>query len=385
MPGRRVTSIAEDPDLEVFQDFDVQDPEEAPLKRRPWAADEDEHLKMLVDEHGVKSWAHIATYLHMRNGKQCRERWRNHLRPQLHKGEWSVDEDTEIWTRVQEMGTKWAQISELYMPNRTDNDIKNRWNSIIRKSHAPGGREWTAEETDLRNQFLGKGGHPPRSEMAARTKAARAEGEEGEGRPRASRKREAPKAPKDTSPSAHRKLFKSPGFAAEVPAFRPPTDPLPNPLVSPPTSNPPSPSPPQVEQELRASGTGLSPALDGRPALNTRSKSQSNTPAGPSVSQTPSSAFRAILEGEISAESFDAESYLPELSGGNVSSIISGLSFSPVNAKFTHASLAAWFDDLDKTVSPLLPLASPTAVAAAAAARGQPSALGRTSSHVESA
>ena len=148
---------------------------------------------------------------------------------------------------------------------------------------------------------------------------------------------------------------------------------------------PPSPSPPQVEQELRASGTGLSPALDGRPALNTRSKSQSNTPAGPSVSQTPSSAFRAILEGEISAETFDAESYLPELSGGNVSSIISGLSFSPVNAKFTHASLAAWFDDLDKTVSPLLPLASPTAVAAAAAARGQPSALGRTSSHVESA
>ena len=243
MPGRRVASIAEDPDLEVFQDFDVQDPEEAPLKRRPWAADEDEHLKMLVDEHGVKSWAHIATYLHMRNGKQCRERWRNHLRPQLHKGEWSVDEDTEIWTRVQEMGTKWAQISELYMPNRTDNDIKNRWNSIIRKSHAPGGREWTAEETDLRNQFLGKGGHPPRSEMAARTKAARAEGEEGEGRPRASRKREAPKAPKDTSPSAHRKLFKSPGFAAEVPAFRPPPDPLPNPLVFAPTPDPPSPSP----------------------------------------------------------------------------------------------------------------------------------------------
>ena len=52
MPGRRVASIAEDPDLEVFQDFDVQDPEEAPLKRRPWAADEDEHLKMLGDKPG---------------------------------------------------------------------------------------------------------------------------------------------------------------------------------------------------------------------------------------------------------------------------------------------------------------------------------------------
>ncbi|EOD27550.1 hypothetical protein EMIHUDRAFT_58392, partial [Emiliania huxleyi CCMP1516] len=58
--------------------------------------------------------------------KQCRERWRNHLRPELNKGDWTVEED--------EFSTKWAQISELYMPLRTDNDIKNRWNSIVRKS-----------------------------------------------------------------------------------------------------------------------------------------------------------------------------------------------------------------------------------------------------------
>ena len=59
------------------------------------------------------------------------ERWRNHLRPQLFKGEWTPEEDQEIWDRVQEMGTKWAQVSEQYMPSRTDNDIKNRWNSVI--------------------------------------------------------------------------------------------------------------------------------------------------------------------------------------------------------------------------------------------------------------
>ena len=72
---------------------------------------------------------------------------------------------------------------------------------------------------------------------------------------------------------------------------------------------------------MRASGTGLSPALDGRPALNTRSKSQSNTPAGPSVSQTPSSAFRAILEGEISAETFDVGAAL----GGVGETLVDGL------------------------------------------------------------
>jgi hypothetical protein len=53
-------------------------------KRRPWHQNEDEYLRQLVELHGIKSWAHIATFLQMRNGKQCRERWRNHLRPQVH-------------------------------------------------------------------------------------------------------------------------------------------------------------------------------------------------------------------------------------------------------------------------------------------------------------
>ena len=134
--------------------FDGQlSPEYDPTaKRRPWSTDEDEHLKQLVGEHGIKSWAAIATRLRDRNGKQCRERGRNHLRPQLFKGEWTPEEDQEIWDRVQEMGTKWAQISEQYMPSRTDNDIKNRWNSVIRKAHAPGGRE---SENEMRALFLG--------------------------------------------------------------------------------------------------------------------------------------------------------------------------------------------------------------------------------------
>ena len=61
--------------------------------------------------HGVKNWVQIATELHMRNGKQCRERWRNHLRPELNKGDWTQEEDVAIWSRVQQLGTKRAQIS----------------------------------------------------------------------------------------------------------------------------------------------------------------------------------------------------------------------------------------------------------------------------------
>ena len=134
---------------------DIFSAAETCTKRRPWNPDEDEQLRHLVEVHGVKNWALIATQLNMRNGKQCRERWRNHLRPELNKGDWDMHEDVEIWDRVQQMGTKWAQISETYMPNRTDNDIKNRWNSIIRKQQHPSGRPWRAWENAAREQILG--------------------------------------------------------------------------------------------------------------------------------------------------------------------------------------------------------------------------------------
>ena len=87
------------------------DDHDTAAKRRPWGPDEDEHLRQLVQVYGIKSWAQIATRLNNRNGKQCRERWRNHLRPELNKGDWSAQEDVDIWERVQEMGTKWAQVS----------------------------------------------------------------------------------------------------------------------------------------------------------------------------------------------------------------------------------------------------------------------------------
>ena len=128
---------------------------DARSKRRPWSPEEDTQLKELVERHGIKSWAIIATQLEQRNGKQCRERWRHHLRPGLTKGEWTNEEELEIWLRVVELGTKWALLAEEYMPGRTENDIKNRWNSIVRRPVAPCGRCWRTDENELRATYLG--------------------------------------------------------------------------------------------------------------------------------------------------------------------------------------------------------------------------------------
>ena len=98
-----------------------------------WTPQEDACLRALVEAHGEQAWALVASRMpHERNNKQCRERWRNHLRPQCNKGPWTEAEDALILERVQQHGTKWAKISGLYLPDRPENDIKNRWHILVR-------------------------------------------------------------------------------------------------------------------------------------------------------------------------------------------------------------------------------------------------------------
>ena len=104
-----------------------------------WTPEEDTCLRALVQEHGEQAWALVASRMpHERNNKQCRERWRNHLRPACNKGPWTEEEDRLILERVQQHGTKWAKISGLYLPDRPENDIKNRWHILIRLHQQPG-------------------------------------------------------------------------------------------------------------------------------------------------------------------------------------------------------------------------------------------------------
>lgn len=89
-------------------------------------------LVRLVEQHGLRRWSHIAKMLNGRIGKQCRERWHNHLRPNIKKDTWSEEEDMVLIQAHSEIGNKWAEIAKR-LPGRTENSIKNRWNATKRR------------------------------------------------------------------------------------------------------------------------------------------------------------------------------------------------------------------------------------------------------------
>ncbi|QCD95259.1 myb proto-oncogene protein [Vigna unguiculata] len=99
-----------------------------------WTPEEDRALVELVNQLGTKKWTQIARSIEGRIGKQCRERWNNHLQPNIRKGSWSLEEDMILIKGHQEFGTKWSKIAKR-MCGRSENDIKNRWNATMRRQN----------------------------------------------------------------------------------------------------------------------------------------------------------------------------------------------------------------------------------------------------------
>ncbi|CAO2163172.1 unnamed protein product [Urochloa humidicola] len=108
-------------------------------KKTPWTAEEDEALRRAVREHGRQNWAAIAGVVAGgRGAKSCRLRWCQHLAPELDSRPFTPEEDARIVEQQRVHGNKWATIAR-YLHGRSDNAVKNRWNSALRKMMQQGG------------------------------------------------------------------------------------------------------------------------------------------------------------------------------------------------------------------------------------------------------
>jgi len=113
-----------------------------------WTNEEDSIILQCIDSSMIK-WTEIADCVPGRSSKQCRERWSNHLDPSLKKGNWDDEEDKLLAVAQSVLGNCWSRIAKA-IPGRSENAIKNRWNSAVHKKAQAGFLTLTENKEELK-------------------------------------------------------------------------------------------------------------------------------------------------------------------------------------------------------------------------------------------
>eukprot|EP00250_Pteridium_aquilinum_P010358 c19329_g1_i1 orf=561-2411(-) len=128
--------------------------EKVGLKRGPWTPEEDHKLVSYINENGHGSWRALPKKAGLlRCGKSCRLRWTNYLRPDIKRGEFSSSEEQTIIQLHALLGNRWSAIAS-HLPKRTDNEIKNYWNTHLKKKLLKMGLDPTTHKPKVDNTLM---------------------------------------------------------------------------------------------------------------------------------------------------------------------------------------------------------------------------------------